>query len=256
MAMFFAMAASVCFYAAGLLMNDLADFEEDRRERPLRPLPSGETSRASVRLVMMALAMFGLAFCAAGGGQALLCGAAILCAITAYNLWLKKIVLVGALAMGLCRGLNLLLGAAFAGWITTPAVAAACLAGIYIAAVTNLARHETKTNPPRAAMFLPLAALALGALAFPVRAPHVNSFTFYVFYMIPLLAGAWITARLFFRPNAPLPPVIGSFIRVLLPLQAAFCAGSNTGWIGGGSALALLALAPISRLVGRRFYAS
>ncbi|MEA3189035.1 MAG: hypothetical protein QOD99_2865, partial [Chthoniobacter sp.] len=34
-----AIGASICFYAAGLLMNDLADFAEDRRERPERPLP-------------------------------------------------------------------------------------------------------------------------------------------------------------------------------------------------------------------------
>src|SRR5690242_3666498 len=36
-----AIGASLSFYAGGLLLNDLADLPEDRRERPNRPLPSG-----------------------------------------------------------------------------------------------------------------------------------------------------------------------------------------------------------------------
>ena len=46
---FFAVGASVCFYAAGLLDNDLADLAEDRAERPARPLPSGAASPRAVR---------------------------------------------------------------------------------------------------------------------------------------------------------------------------------------------------------------
>ena len=34
--------SSMCIYAAGILWNDLFDLEEDRRERPTRPLPSGQ----------------------------------------------------------------------------------------------------------------------------------------------------------------------------------------------------------------------
>ena len=33
-AAFLAMGASICFYCGGLLLNDLADLEEDRRDRP------------------------------------------------------------------------------------------------------------------------------------------------------------------------------------------------------------------------------
>ena len=32
--------ACLLFYGAGLLLNDFADLEEDRRDRPSRPLPS------------------------------------------------------------------------------------------------------------------------------------------------------------------------------------------------------------------------
>ncbi|HQR41690.1 MAG TPA: UbiA family prenyltransferase, partial [Gemmatales bacterium] len=33
--------ASACAYAAGMIMNDLVDYQVDAHERPERPLPSG-----------------------------------------------------------------------------------------------------------------------------------------------------------------------------------------------------------------------
>ena len=64
----YAVAASLCFYAAGLLMNDLWDLEEDRRERPNRPLPSGAASRRAVWSMMMILAVAGLTAIVLGAG--------------------------------------------------------------------------------------------------------------------------------------------------------------------------------------------
>ena len=49
------------FYTAGMILNDVADLEVDRRERPERPLPSGAVSRT-------ALAAFG-ALTGAGAGD-------------------------------------------------------------------------------------------------------------------------------------------------------------------------------------------
>ena len=39
-----AVAASLCLYAGGLLINDLVDREVDQHERPDRPLPAGLVS--------------------------------------------------------------------------------------------------------------------------------------------------------------------------------------------------------------------
>jgi hypothetical protein len=65
--------------------------------------------------------------------------------------------------------------------------------------------------------------------------------------------------RLFRRPPPPLPPSIGAFIRVLLPLQAALCltfSPMQRLTAGGIVAGVLLVLLPVARTVGRRFYAS
>src|SRR5262249_19642124 len=59
------LAASACLYSGGMVWNDFFDLEQDRRERPFRPLPSGRVSRR-------AAALFG-ALLLAGGGLFALC---------------------------------------------------------------------------------------------------------------------------------------------------------------------------------------
>ncbi len=56
--------------------------------------------------------------------------------------------------------------------------------------------------------------------------------------------------------NPAIPPLIGKLIRALILIQAVFCAvsGGPAGWIC--AAILALALWPLSRIVGRRFYAS
>ena len=39
----------MAIYAAGIVLNDVFDYEIDRVERPGRPLPSGRVSRGSRR---------------------------------------------------------------------------------------------------------------------------------------------------------------------------------------------------------------
>src|ERR1700751_5616395 len=39
--------ASGCLYCAGMVWNDYCDLEEDKRERPFRPLPAGQISGSS-----------------------------------------------------------------------------------------------------------------------------------------------------------------------------------------------------------------
>src|SRR5262245_31354072 len=39
--------ASGCLYCAGMVWNDYFDFEEDKRERPFRPIPAGQIARST-----------------------------------------------------------------------------------------------------------------------------------------------------------------------------------------------------------------
>ncbi len=255
------MLASLCFYGAGLLMNDLADEAEDRRDRPSRPLPSGAARRGSVIAVTVALSALGLGILAATRHPgALLAGIGVLVAVTCYNYVTKGWPIIGALNMGACRTLSILIGAlcsSTGSWKL--GILPAVFLGLYIAAVTNLARHETKPSAPLSAKLLPIGALSIlsfGGISYALFSsttlPAIG------FFALAMAFALWTTLRLCKKPQPPVPPMIGAFIRLLLPLQAAFCyCGDPYPWeIGVVAAFVLIALWPISRAVSKAFYAS
>jgi len=138
-----AIPAGLLLYAAGLCLNDLFDYAEDLRDRPDRPLPSGQISReetAAFSLIFLWVAAFMAAFF-----DALPVAIPLILCIILYNVGIKRHWLFGPLLMGTCRAGNLLLGAAAASeeFLLTPApIAAACVLGFYIASVSFLARNE------------------------------------------------------------------------------------------------------------------
>ena len=261
-----AIAASVCFYAGGLLVNDLADLAEDRRERPSRPLPSGAASVPAVAAVLVALFAFALYLCGTIDRTTLATGGALLVAIVAYNCGSKRIPVVGVLNMGLCRGLSMLLGATAVshGELTYRLIGFGRLDHLviavgaviaYIAAVTHLARFETHAPPPASAKWLPVAALTVGAAWFVAQLSPASQAATVPLFLIALVSAVQIALRLARDAATPVPPEIGKLIRLLLLIQAAFCAA--VGGVEGSLAAGLLVLLwPISRLLGRWFYAS
>ncbi|MDB6173512.1 MAG: puitative transferase [Chthoniobacteraceae bacterium] len=262
--MLFVIGASLCFYAAGLLDNDLADLAEDRAERPNRPLPSGAATIRSVWIATCGLTLLGLFLCVLAGGRAPVVGCAIVVAVGLYNHGVKRVPVLGALNMGLCRALSVILGASTVPVAVFPreAIAAATVIGLFIAAVTNLARFETRVATPLTAKWLPPLVLLCSWFAawicISVRTPDLfllHTMTFQGLLACAMALSITIAAGLTRKISpAPVPPSIGKFIRLLLLIQAAFCAHTGTkGLIIAGF---LLALYPISRAVGKRFYAS
>jgi heme O synthase-like polyprenyltransferase len=249
-----AIGASLSLYSSGLLVNDLVDIEEDRRERPERPLPAGVVDPRAARLAAAALGIGGIALAFIAGPLAGGFAIAALASALVYNFWTKTIPVLGAWNMGACRGLSLMIGAASGEELRPRVWCAALILTMYVAAVTHLARHETRTTAPAPAKWLPLLTLFAAPAFLASPALLVNVSLFLCFFAFAVLQAAITTLAI--SRGAPLPPAIGAFIRVLLPLQAAFCAASNNGWFAGAPALLLLALWPVSRLLGRRFYAS
>jgi len=144
--------AGLCFYAAGLILNDLCDLEEDRRARPQRPLPSGAITTHRARRLFFLIMILALVLSFVGRPQAGVVGLFLAVSIMLYNLVGKRIPVFGPLNMGVCRGLNLLLGAAAADvplFSLKPWIAAGVLTA-YVSAVSQYARHETE-DPARPA---------------------------------------------------------------------------------------------------------
>lgn len=135
--------ASACLYAGGMALNDYADRGTDSRERPERPIPSGRISAGNALTAAAALTVAGLGLSAAGGGRrAFAVGLPLAAAIWTYDLLAKHQAVSGALIMGTCRALDVLMGAG-SGHLR-PALGAAGIMGVHTAAVTLLSRGEVE----------------------------------------------------------------------------------------------------------------
>lgn len=162
--------ASACLYSAGMVWNDYFDQDQDRLERPFRPLPSGRIS--PVETVRLGLGLFaaGLILALMAGRTAFVIAVCLVAAILTYDGWLKR-TWVGPVAMGMCRFLNVLLGVSACGSLLWPRGAhLALIVGLYIVGVTWFARTEARRsnqNSLRGAAAVMLASLLL-ALPLPV----------------------------------------------------------------------------------------
>jgi 4-hydroxybenzoate polyprenyltransferase len=139
--------ASVLLYAAGVVLNDVFDFEIDARERPERPLPSGRVPLSFARwlgrgLLLLGMALGWLAAFLANDVRPGLVALLLAGCVVLYDGMLKRTVL-GPPAMGACRMLNVLLGMSVAAgpWKDEHWLVAAAI-GTYIVGVTWFARNE------------------------------------------------------------------------------------------------------------------
>ncbi|HEX4815004.1 MAG TPA: UbiA family prenyltransferase [Nonomuraea sp.] len=156
--------SSVCLYWAGMAANDWADRRLDAVERPERPIPSGRVSPGAALGLAAGLTGAGLVMAALSGGRrAFTVAAALAGAVWAYDLVAKNTP-AGPAAMALCRGLDVLLGAA-----PGRSVGAAAPGALTVAAhtylLTALSRGETAGTRPRRPATTLAGTLAVAATA-------------------------------------------------------------------------------------------
>ncbi|RCG16035.1 prenyltransferase [Streptomyces reniochalinae] len=258
--------SSLCLYEAGMALNDWADRDEDARERPERPLPSGRIHPAAALAAAGGLTAAGLALAARAGRLPLATATALAATVWAYDLRLNRTP-AGPAAMATARFLDVLLGAAAAG-VAAPLPSdgaaaprarerrvrdasrardvwgAAALMGGHTLAVTAVSRRETQGGAPG----VPLAALgAVGAIsAWTARRRTPLALTASAVYAAtasrPLLHAA-------LNPSPPLlQRAVGGGIRAMIPLQAALATGAARATDVAGAA----ARVPESAAAGAR----
>jgi 4-hydroxybenzoate polyprenyltransferase len=262
-----AAAASLCLYAFGLILNDLMDLDTDLRERPERPLPAGDISVPQARMAAVALALTGLNLALTAGRAALFAAAALAGVIVLYNAVLKRLPVAGLLAMGLCRGLSLLLGALaarpdlFVHATASDAPIAIAAAGLtlYVVGFSAVAKREAEAEKPQGpARWFPFFAL-LATLPVLISAlsalKRTDAFmpTVYVFLMAMTLMRAWLLGGPMYRLQ-PVPATVGGHIRNLLMVQACFCAAAGPKGLLPTACFVLASLA--FKRLSTRFYSS
>jgi len=166
------MIASACLYAAGVVLNDVFDRHIDARERPERPIPSGRVTAAGAAWFGGSLLFAGILVAGVATRDALVIASAIAVAIVAYDSWSKQHWLLGPVNMGVCRGLNLILGTTASPLALDARWLVALLPVAYISGVTVLSRGEVSGGQRRAAgVALMLVCAVIGAVfAVSIRA--------------------------------------------------------------------------------------
>lgn len=141
--------SSMLLYMGGIIYNDVFDSKLDKIERPERPIPSGRITIVSAS-ILGAIAFIAGCFLAYTINLAVFYVAlAIVLMCIVYNGWAKHYFILGPIIMGCCRGLNLLLGGAVLGFLSSLWYIA-IVPIIYIAAVTNVSRGEVYGNNKKA----------------------------------------------------------------------------------------------------------
>ena len=212
--------SSASLYLAGMVLNDVFDRGVDAVERPRRPLPSGRVSVRAAVVLSGLLLLTGVGSAAAAGLQSLAIAGGIVAAIFLYNGFLKKTVL-GPIGMGLCRFLNVMLGAsghtlALAVWSRYQWQLAAAM-GVYIVGVTWFARNEASNSRPISLMgALAVINLGIGGMIAYVANFHAGMKTVNSVMISLAVMAMIVNRRLLTTLFQPTPERVQMSVRMLL----------------------------------------
>ena len=230
-------AASAMLYLAGMALNDLADREEDARDRPERPIPSGAVSPRAAALIGGSLLLGGVLAARRGGAR--WTGPALAAMIVAYDFQLKRSAMLGPVAMGACRALSLLMGVeASHGVVTRRGTEGALQLGAYVAGLTMIARGETgaaRTRELRAGAGLVAGALLATAVRGGPASLAWSAAT-------AALAGPSVRRAIVQPSPRTVGPAVGALIRAIPALD-----GGIAGASGPAPAMLFLSMLGLTR---------
>jgi len=134
--------STACLYGGGIVFNDVFDADLDKIERPERAIPSGRVSQQQASVFGSILLLAGII--SAGLVSAVSASLAVAISLFAllYNKISKHHPFWGPLNMGLCRGLNLLLGMSILTATLQQLYFLAIVPIVYIFSITMISRGE------------------------------------------------------------------------------------------------------------------
>ncbi len=255
-ALFWLLGSTVGLYLGGMVLNDVFDASLDAVERPERPIPSGRISKTAATCFGAFLILAGIGAAAAVGTLSVAIAVAIAIAVLGYDARLKATV-VGPFNMGLCRGLNLLLGAStipLAQLQKHAVIASAIALAVYIVGVTWFSRSEAGSSSRKGMIWgLTLILLALAVQAWNVTQAGASERSINGSRLVFLLIGLNLTARAAGVITRPHPGRIQKTVGLMLMSLIFLDANLTFGLTGDArlSVLIIMLVAPASLL--RRF---
>lgn len=236
-------------------MNDVFDAALDAVERPERPIPSGLIPKKNaaawgIGLLTLGIVAAGLVHWPIFFSPSFWLALLIAFAALLYDAWGKHQNIFGPINMGICRGLNLLLGVSLLPEAVPQNWYLALVPIVFIAAITMISRGEVhggkKNTLFAAAFFYAVVLLTIVAVAYRNKT---------VLTTIPflILFAAMVYPPLFRAARHPIGANIGKAVKAgvlsLILMNAAWAAAFASPLL----ALGMLLMLPLSLLVAKAF---
>lgn len=242
--------STIGLYGGGIVFNDVFDAELDQIERPERAIPSGAVSIVEATILGSTLLGIGLlaafVFSVLSGLIAFL----ILVFALVYNKFGKHHSFLGPLNMGLCRGLNLLLGISILSFSVHSLYFLGLIPLIYIFSITMISQgevHGSNRNKLYTGGFLYLT--VIGAILYSA---YLQQHMLFVSFF--LIAFAWMIFKpLFVAIKDPVGKNIGKAVKAgvisLILMDAAWASAYGQIYF----AMLIAMLLPLSLWLAKRF---
>lgn len=243
--------ATACLYAGGIVFNDVFDLELDKKERPERPLPSGQITKKNAVWFGITLFIVASVVTLQLSSFSYILALGIMICATSYDRFFKHTLVGGPLVMGLCRGLNLLLGISILPGQLAELWWMGGLPLLFIAAITLTSQGEVHGNNRYAVILaMCLDMVVAGTIIYLSFLGFFQLLIVLPFLMIWLLMNLRAKGKAI-TDNTPtnVMKAVKMGVISLIPLDACYAAGSSYWWFG----LITLLLLPLSLLLSRKF---
>lgn len=240
--------SSMLLYMGGIVFNDVFDAKLDQVERPERPIPSGRIKKSAAALLGAFAFVLGCYLARLINQEAFYIAIAIVFMCLLYNAFAKKHFIAGPIVMGMCRGLNLLLGmAVLSGGLLHWTLALVPI--VYIASVTNISRGEVYGDNKKAMLVsVFLYALVVSVLIyFVIKSTHIVALPFIASFVF--MIGKPLRAALKSLAPPDIRKAVKSGVLALILLNASWIAISGF-WL---LAIFVCLLLPLCILLAKKY---
>lgn len=217
--------STIGLYGGGVVFNDVFDASLDKIERPERPIPSGLIPIKQATLLGIILLLVGIITAFIVGSISGLLSVSIALAALIYNKWSKHHPLAGPLNMGLCRGLNLLLGISILAVALNQWWFIAIVPIIYIAAITMISRGEVHGGK-KSVLYAATVLYSIVIAAILLLSYFNKQLWWTIIFLLPF--ALMIFSALIKATRSPLPENIGKAVKAgviaLILMNAAWAA--------------------------------
>ncbi len=238
-------------YSGGIVFNDIFDLKQDQLNRPERVIPSGKLRLKEAKILGISLFIIGISSAFLVSYFSGFIALSITFFALLYDRYAKHDKVLGPINMGVCRGLNLILGMSINAYLFPEYYLIGLIPVVFISAITLTAQKETKGKNKLAiaiAIFMDLSIV----FSFVLMSTFLNL----SIKNTAIFIAIWYLMNLIAKGKAILnnnPKLIQKAVKIgiisLIPLNASYVAGFSSIF----AATIVMCLLPISLYLAKKF---